>query len=109
MARAAWANRDNLGYAWRILNHGVCDGCSLGPYGLKDNVISGTHLCMTRLNLLRLNTMPPAAVRRNLDPHVDGVTLPAAYRVKVLNHELRCVFQGHCLPFSQNLRNLLSE
>ena len=58
MARAAWQNRDNLGYAWRVLNHGVCDGCSLGPYGLKDNVISGTHLCMTRLNLLRLNTMP---------------------------------------------------
>ncbi|HXE90654.1 MAG TPA: FdhF/YdeP family oxidoreductase [Terriglobales bacterium] len=60
MARAAWENRDHLGYAWRILNHGVCDGCSLGPYGLKDNVISGVHLCMTRLNLLRLNTMPAA-------------------------------------------------
>src|SRR5512135_338916 len=60
MARAAWQNRDNLGYAWRVLHHGVCDGCSLGPYGLKDNVISGTHLCMTRLNLLRLNTMPAA-------------------------------------------------
>jgi molybdopterin-dependent oxidoreductase alpha subunit len=67
MARAAWANRDNLAYAWRILNHGVCDGCSLGPYGLKDNVISGTHLCMTRLNLLRLNTMPAAADERFAD------------------------------------------
>jgi len=63
MARAAWRNRDRLGYAWRVLNHGVCDGCSLGPYGLKDNVISGTHLCMTRLNLLRLNTMPAAPDR----------------------------------------------
>jgi molybdopterin-dependent oxidoreductase alpha subunit len=60
MARAVWTNRDNLPYAWRVLNHGVCDGCSLGPYGLRDNVISGTHLCMTRLNLLRLNTMPAA-------------------------------------------------
>ena len=67
MARAAWANRDNLAYAWRILNHGVCDGCSLGPYGLKDNVISGTHLCMTRLNLLRLNTMPAAPDERFAD------------------------------------------
>lgn len=67
MARAAWANRDHLGYAWRILSHGVCDGCSLGPYGLKDNVISGTHLCMTRLNLLRLNTMPAAADQRFAD------------------------------------------
>jgi molybdopterin-dependent oxidoreductase alpha subunit len=61
MLRVAWANRDNLPYAWRVLNHGVCDGCSLGPYGLKDNVIAGTHLCMTRLNLLRFNTMPAAA------------------------------------------------
>lgn len=63
--RAAWQNRDSLPYAWRILRHGVCDGCSLGPYGLRDNTISGVHLCMTRLNLLRLNTMPaldPAAL-----------------------------------------------
>ncbi|MGH9493200.1 MAG: molybdopterin-dependent oxidoreductase, partial [Terriglobales bacterium] len=67
MARAAWQNRDNLGYAWRVLNHGVCDGCSLGPYGLKDNVISGVHLCMTRLNLLRLNTIPAAADARFSD------------------------------------------
>lgn len=64
MARVLWKNRDNLGYAWRVLRHGVCDGCSLGPYGLKDNVISGTHLCMTRLNLLRLNTMPAASDER---------------------------------------------
>src|SRR5882757_9670812 len=67
MARVVWKNRDNLPYAWRILNHGVCDGCSLGPYGLKDNVISGTHLCMTRLNLLRLNTMPAASDARFSD------------------------------------------
>src|SRR5262249_1462101 len=67
MARAVWENKDNLGEAWRVLNHGVCDGCSLGPYGLRDNVISGTHLCMTRLNLLRLNTMPAAAEERFQD------------------------------------------
>src|SRR6266513_5930567 len=67
MAKVAWENRDNLAYAWRILNHGVCDGCSLGPRGLKDNVISGTHLCMTRLNLLRLNTMPAVADERFAD------------------------------------------
>jgi molybdopterin-dependent oxidoreductase alpha subunit len=67
MARVAWKNRDNLGYAWRVLTQGVCDGCSLGPYGLKDNVISGTHLCMTRLNLLRLNTMPAAGDERFAD------------------------------------------
>ena len=41
MAQVVWENRDNLGYAWRILNHGVCDGCSLGPRGLRDDVIDG--------------------------------------------------------------------
>ena len=63
--RAAWENRDALPYAWRILRDGVCDGCSLGPYGLRDNVIPGMHLCTTRLALLRLNTMgalDPAAL-----------------------------------------------
>ncbi|MGH7740625.1 MAG: FdhF/YdeP family oxidoreductase [Candidatus Eiseniibacteriota bacterium] len=60
MAQVVWENRDNLPYAWRILNHGVCDGCSLGPRGLRDDVIDGVHLCMTRLKLLRLNTMGPA-------------------------------------------------
>src|SRR2546425_12684518 len=59
MLGVAWENRDQLGYAWRILNHGVCDGCSLGPRGLRDDVIAGVHLCMTRLKLLRLNTMGP--------------------------------------------------
>ncbi|MBI3819398.1 MAG: FdhF/YdeP family oxidoreductase [Planctomycetes bacterium] len=58
VARVAFENRDNLGYAWRILRDGVCDGCSLGPRGLRDDVIEGVHLCTTRLRLLRLNTMP---------------------------------------------------
>lgn len=53
----AWENRAKLGYAWRVLNQGVCDGCSLGPRGLKDDVIPGLHLCTTRLRLMRLNTM----------------------------------------------------
>jgi len=58
MAKIVWENKHALGYAWRILRHGVCDGCSLGPYGLRDNVVDGVHLCLTRLKLLRLNTMP---------------------------------------------------
>ena len=57
MARVAWENRDNLPYAWKVLSHGVCDGCALGTSGLKDWTIDGTHLCMVRLELLRLNTM----------------------------------------------------
>lgn len=59
MMRIAWDNKDSAAYAMRILQHGVCDGCSLGPRGLKDDVMKGTHLCLTRLNLLRLNTMGP--------------------------------------------------
>lgn len=58
MARVAWDNRDNLGYAWKVLSRGVCDGCALGVAGFHDWTINGVHLCMTRLNLLRLNTMP---------------------------------------------------
>jgi molybdopterin-dependent oxidoreductase alpha subunit len=57
MARVAWSNRDQLPYAWRILNQGVCDGCALGTTGLRDWTLDGTHLCMVRLELLRLNTM----------------------------------------------------
>ena len=60
MMQVAWENRSELGFAWRILKHGVCDGCSLGPYGLKDDVIDGVHLCTTRLRLLKLNTMGAA-------------------------------------------------
>lgn len=59
MLRTLWDNRDNLGYAWRILSKGVCDGCALGVAGFKDWTIDGVHLCTTRLNLLRLNTMGP--------------------------------------------------
>ena len=57
MLGVLWENKTALPHAWNILTHGVCDGCSLGPYGLRDNVIDGVHLCMTRLKLLRLNTM----------------------------------------------------
>jgi len=64
MARVAWENRDNVGYAWQVLTRGVCDGCALGAAGLHDWTIEGVHLCMTRLNLLRLNTMPALDVGR---------------------------------------------
>ncbi len=63
MAAVAWKNRDNLSYAWKILSQGVCDGCALGVAGFHDWTIDGVHLCMTRLNLLRLNTMPALDVR----------------------------------------------
>lgn len=58
MAVIAWRNRDNLDYAWKVLSRGVCDGCALGVAGFYDWTIDSVHLCMTRLNLLRLNTMP---------------------------------------------------
>ena len=56
--RAAWQNRDRLGYAWRILDQGTCDGCALGTHGMRDWTVDGVHLCNVRLRLLRLNTLP---------------------------------------------------
>src|SRR5260221_10949252 len=64
MAKIAWENRDELPFTWRILRDGVCDGCALGTSGLSDWTIPGTHLCMVRLELMRLNTAPA------LDPSV---------------------------------------
>ncbi len=58
MGKVLIENADNLPYAWQVLSKGVCDGCALGTTGMRDWTIDGTHLCMTRLNLLRLNTMP---------------------------------------------------
>lgn len=58
MLKVLYQNRDSLGYAWRILRDGCCDGCSLGTTGMRDWTMSGVHLCNVRLQLLRLNTMP---------------------------------------------------
>ena len=58
IAETLWENRDNLAYAWRILNDGCCDGCALGTTGMRDWTMKGVHLCAVRLKLLRLNTMP---------------------------------------------------
>lgn len=58
MAKIVWENRDELPFAWRILKDGVCDGCALGTSGLSDWTLEGPHLCMVRLELMRLNTAP---------------------------------------------------
>ena len=57
MLRVLWENRGRCATPGASCAHGVCDGCSLGPRGLRDDVIPGVHLCLTRLKLLRLNTM----------------------------------------------------
>jgi molybdopterin-dependent oxidoreductase alpha subunit len=67
MLRIAWENRDQLPFAWRILRDGVCDGCALGTSGLSDWTLPGTHLCMVRLELMRLNTAPELDVRQLSD------------------------------------------
>ena len=64
MMRIAWENRAELPFAWRILRDGVCDGCALGTSGLHDWTIPGVHLCMVRLELLRLNTAPALDLHR---------------------------------------------
>jgi molybdopterin-dependent oxidoreductase alpha subunit len=56
--KIALENKDNLGYATRIITQGVCDGCALGVSGLYDQTLEGPHICTTRLNVLRLNTAP---------------------------------------------------
>ncbi len=56
--RAFRENKGRRAYAWRILKHGVCDGCALGTTGLRDWTQDGVHLCNIRLRLLRLNTQP---------------------------------------------------
>jgi molybdopterin-dependent oxidoreductase alpha subunit len=66
ITRAIRENRDQLGYAWRILKDGTCDGCALGTVGMRDWTMDEIHLCNVRLRLLRLNTMPA------LDPAVLG-------------------------------------
>ncbi len=74
MVKVVWENRDNLGHAWKVLSRGVCDGCALGVAGFHDWTIDGVHLCMTRLNLLRLNTMPA------MDPAVLAAVSPLTGR-----------------------------
>ncbi|MGZ4106480.1 MAG: FdhF/YdeP family oxidoreductase, partial [Tumebacillaceae bacterium] len=67
--KVIYDNRDNLPYALRILTQGVCDGCALGVSGLYDQTLTGPHLCTTRLNVLRMNTMP--AIETKWLDHVD--------------------------------------
>jgi molybdopterin-dependent oxidoreductase alpha subunit len=55
--KSIWENRRNPLYARSILKRGVCDGCSLGPVGLGDDVAAGTHLCSLRLRQLKYRTM----------------------------------------------------
>ena len=64
MAKVVWRNRDQLPFAWRILTRGVCDGCALGTAGVRDFTMDGVHLCMVRLDLMRLNTGPALDVKR---------------------------------------------
>ncbi|MUV36685.1 Ferredoxin--nitrate reductase [Lentibacillus sp. JNUCC-1] len=68
--KVVWENKDNLPYATRILTKGVCDGCALGVAGLQDQTLAGPHLCTTRLNVLRLNTMSaikPDILHKDID------------------------------------------
>jgi molybdopterin-dependent oxidoreductase alpha subunit len=76
MARVAWDNRAHPAYAWKVLTEGVCDGCALGVAGLHDWTIDGVHLCMTRLELLELNTADAfdPVLLADVEPLVDYAT-----------------------------------
>lgn len=77
MFQVLWRNRDNLPYAYKVITRGVCDGCALGVAGLHDWTIDGVHLCMTRLNLLRLDAIP-ALIRPSwrMSPPFEGGPMP---------------------------------
>jgi molybdopterin-dependent oxidoreductase alpha subunit len=87
IVRTIWENRRNLRYGWRILRKGVCDGCALGVAGFHDWTISGVHLCTTRLNLLKVNTMGPLdpAVLADVEPlrRMSGKELRDLGRLRV--------------------------
>ncbi len=70
--KTAWRNKQHPLYAWRILNDGCCDGCSLGTYGMHDWTMDGIHLCTIRLNLLELNTMGAMPWQR-LENDLEGL------------------------------------
>jgi molybdopterin-dependent oxidoreductase alpha subunit len=82
MAKVLAANRDQLGYAWRILNDGCCDGCSLGTVGMRDWTMHGIHLCTVRLKMLRLNTMP--ALDHRLLEHPETLRGHSAKELRAL-------------------------
>ena len=82
MAKIAWENRDQLPFAWRILRDGVCDGCALGTSGLSDWTVDGVHLCMVRLELMRLNTAPALDPSRLAD--VSSLSGMSSQKVRAL-------------------------
>jgi molybdopterin-dependent oxidoreductase alpha subunit len=89
MAKVAWRNRDQIPYAWRILTRGVCDGCALGTAGLKDWTLTGVHLCMVRLELLRLNTAPALDPARLADvSRLEGLSSRALRDLGRLPHPM---------------------
>jgi molybdopterin-dependent oxidoreductase alpha subunit len=67
IVKTIWRNRDELPFALRILTKGVCDGCALGTTGIHDFTMEGVHLCMIRLDLMRLNTMGALDVKHLTD------------------------------------------
>jgi molybdopterin-dependent oxidoreductase alpha subunit len=67
LLKVLWQNRREIPLAWKILTQGICDGCSVGAYGLRDDVLRGFHVCMTRLERLRFHTMGALGVSRLTD------------------------------------------
>jgi molybdopterin-dependent oxidoreductase alpha subunit len=57
LLRVVWENRRALPFAWKILTRGICDGCSLGSRGLRDDSVRSFHLCRSGLKRLRFHTM----------------------------------------------------
>ena len=96
MLGIAWANRDELAFGWRILRDGVCDGCALGTSGLSDWTMPGTHLCMVRLELLRLNTAP--ALDTHLLSNVQSLSTRTSAELRALGRLPEPLLRRHGEP-----------
>ncbi len=110
--RAMWKSKNQLGFAWRILNDGVCDGCALGSYGMKDWTISGIHLCWIRLNLLHLNTMPPldSKILQDITPFKNKTERPLRHLGRLAEPMIRRKGDKGFTPISwQQALELIAE
>ena len=66
MLRIAWENRDNMGYAWRILKHGVYH--TKKNLGVDESVMWGEYFfveALTKLTANQFQRLSPEALAHN--------------------------------------------
>jgi hypothetical protein len=76
IAETIWENRDQLGFAWRILNNGCCDGCSLGTTGMHDQPAPDRRRRGPG-QIIKEASVEPGPAARSDDPPPGRERLPA--------------------------------